>query len=152
MKTLAHPGDHEELCQRLEALRQDSARRWGRMSAHQMVCHLTDAFLLGMGERPVSQADNLLTRTIVKRLALYSPIPWPRGITTRPEVDQLGGGTRPVDFASDIAQAEAQMARFLAHKDLLHRTPHPFFGAMSNGDWLRWGYLHPDHHLRQFGA
>ena len=29
---------------------------------------------------------------------------------------------------------------------------HPFFGAMSSSAWLRWGYLHMDHHLRQFGV
>jgi hypothetical protein len=25
------------------------------------------------------------------------------------------------------------------------------FGPMSERDWMRWGYLHADHHLRQFG-
>jgi hypothetical protein len=30
--------------------------------------------------------------------------------------------------------------------------PHPVFGAMSDSAWRRWGYLHTDHHLRQFGA
>jgi hypothetical protein len=29
---------------------------------------------------------------------------------------------------------------------------HPIFGRMSRAAWLRWGYLHADHHLRQFGA
>jgi hypothetical protein len=29
---------------------------------------------------------------------------------------------------------------------------HPIFGALSARDWLRWGYLHADHHLRQFGV
>jgi hypothetical protein len=29
---------------------------------------------------------------------------------------------------------------------------HPLFGGMSDGAWLRWAYLHIDHHLRQFGA
>jgi hypothetical protein len=29
---------------------------------------------------------------------------------------------------------------------------HPLFGRMSDADWLRWAYLHADHHLRQFGA
>ena len=29
---------------------------------------------------------------------------------------------------------------------------HPIFGRMSEAEWLRWGYLHTDHHLRQFGA
>lgn len=29
---------------------------------------------------------------------------------------------------------------------------HPGFGRMSQSDWLRWGYRHVDHHLRQFGV
>jgi hypothetical protein len=29
---------------------------------------------------------------------------------------------------------------------------HAIFGSMSEADWMRWGYLHMDHHLRQFGA
>jgi hypothetical protein len=28
---------------------------------------------------------------------------------------------------------------------------HPMFGGMTAKDWMRWGYLHADHHLRQFG-
>jgi len=28
---------------------------------------------------------------------------------------------------------------------------HPIFGRMSLWEWQRWGYLHTDHHLRQFG-
>ena len=27
----------------------------------------------------------------------------------------------------------------------------PMFGHMSEKDWMQWGYLHADHHLRQFG-
>jgi hypothetical protein len=37
-------------------------------------------------------------------------------------------------------------------REILDGKSHPIFGAMSAGDWLRWGYLHMDHHLRQFGA
>jgi hypothetical protein len=29
---------------------------------------------------------------------------------------------------------------------------HSFFGRLSRTEWLRWGYLHMDHHLRQFGV
>ena len=86
MKTLARPRDTAELLQRVRALRPDSVRRWGRMSVHQMVCHLCDGFRMGMGEKPV------------------------------------------------------------------RRQIHPLFGRMSEAAWLRWGYLHVDHHLRQFGA
>ena len=29
---------------------------------------------------------------------------------------------------------------------------HPIFGPMTLRAWMRWGYLHVDHHLRQFSA
>ena len=153
MKTLARPGDRAELLRRLKDLRPDRARRWGRMSAHQMVCHLCDAFRMGMGRKPVSDATGLLQRTIVKWLALYVPLPWPRGrILTRPEIDQEGGGTRPGDFAADVAELEALLADLTADARSFDWPLHPIFGRMSEADWLRWGYLHMDHHLRQFGV
>jgi len=121
------------------------------MSAHQMVCHLADAFRMALGQKPVSPAAGLLQRTIVKWFALYVPLPWPAGILTRPEIDQEGEGTQPVDFAADVAQVEALLEAITATSSL-GRLPHPTFGAMSAAAWLRWGYLHSDHHLRQFGA
>ena len=44
MKTLAHASDVAELHGRLQKLRPEMAPRWGRMSSHQMVCHLGDCF------------------------------------------------------------------------------------------------------------
>ena len=51
MRTLARECDKAEVLRRLRALRQDSVGRWGRMSAHQMVCHLSDACRAALGER-----------------------------------------------------------------------------------------------------
>src|SRR4029434_2647554 len=107
MKTLARQRDKAEILQRLRDVRPESVRRWGRMSAHQMVCHLNDSFRMATGEKPVSHATGLPQRTIVKWIALYLPLPWPAGIFTRPEIDQELGGTRPVNFAADVAQLEA---------------------------------------------
>ena len=41
--TLLHPDARAEILRRIEALTPESERRWGRMTAHQMVCHLSDA-------------------------------------------------------------------------------------------------------------
>jgi hypothetical protein len=79
-------------------------------------------------------------------------VPWPAGIPTSPEIDQEGGGTRPVDFTADVGQVEALLELVTAPTRSLGRQPHPTFGAMSEAAWLRWGYVHTDHHLRQFGA
>ena len=152
MKTLARQSDKAEVLHRLRSVRPESVRRWGRMSAHQMVCHLTDAFRMGMGHKPVSRATGPLQRTIVKWTVLYVPARWPAGILTRPEIDQELAGTRPVEFAADVAQLEALVELVTARTRSFEWQAHPIFGRLSEAAWLRWGYLHMDHHLRQFGA
>src|SRR5918994_1844061 len=107
MKTLARPRDKAEIIRRLRQLRPDSARRWGRMSAHQMVCHLSDSIRMVTGEKPVSDATSLFHRTILKCVVLYLPLRWPPDILTRPEIDQQLGGTKPVSFAADVAELES---------------------------------------------
>ena len=152
MKTLARPRDKAEILQRLRVVRPESASRWGRMSAHQMVCHLSDALRMGTGHKPVSHATSLFHRTIVKWIVLCAPLPCPAGILTRPEIDQELAGTRPIDFAADVAQLETLLELVTAPTRTFDWQVHPIFGRMSDAAWLRWGYLHIDHHLRQFGA
>lgn len=152
MKTLAREPDRSEILRRLRAVRPDSDRRWGRMSAHQMVCHLGDALRMAVGERPVRPATGLFQRTFVKWIALYLPLPWPPGIPTRPEIDQHGSGTRPAEFSADVAAVEALLGLLAAPTGARDRRSHPIFGPMSRSAWLRWGYRHADHHLRQFGV
>ena len=152
MKFLSRPGDKAELLRRLRAVSPNSPRRWGRMTAHQMVCHLTDAFLMDTDRKPVSHASGVTQRTIVKWIALYAPFRWPPGIQTRPEVDQEVGGTRPSAFAADVAALEALVEAVTTEPEFFTGRRHPIFGALSEAAWMRWGYLHMDHHLRQFGA
>ncbi len=152
MKTLARQRDKVEILRRLKLVRPDSVRRWGKMSAHQMICHLGDAFRMGIGQMPVSRADDLLRRTILKWTALYAPLRWPPGIRTVREIDQAVAGTKPGDFATDVARLESLMELVTAARRDIEWEAHPIFGVMSEAAWLRWGYLHMDHHLRQFGA
>jgi len=152
MKTLANAGEKAEMLGRLKALTPGSERRWGRMSAHQMICHLSDSFLAVTGQRHVSPASGLLQRTVVKWIALHAPITWPHGVATRPEVDQEVGGTPPATFAADVTQLEMLIELITTRKGCFDGQQHPVFGTMSDAEWMRWGYLHMDHHLRQFGA
>jgi Protein of unknown function (DUF1569) len=153
MRTLARPRDRGELLERLARLRPDSPRQWGRMSAPEMVCHLTDAFRMAMGDKPVSDASSLSQRTVVKWAALYLPVPWPTGVlVTRPEIAQGSGGTCPGDFDRDLADLVAAVERFTAANGEADWPAHPIFGPLTRRAWMRWGYLHVDHHLRQFSA
>ena len=152
MKSLANRADVDALRRRLLIVRADSGRRWGRMSAHQMICHLRDAFLMGTPGVPVSDVSHVANRTIVKWIALYGPARWPRGIATRPEIDQVrGGGTTPAQFADDVAALVALLEVVVTDPRFFDGRGHPICGRLSRSAWLRGGYLHIDHHLRQFG-
>jgi hypothetical protein len=122
------------------------------MSPHQMVCHLSDSFRMAAGLKAASDASGVIQRTVLKWIVLWAPLRWPAGILTRPEMDQELGGTRPGDFAADVAELETLIGRVAALPGGFAWPAHPIFGHMSQQAWLRWGYLHTDHHLRQFGA
>jgi hypothetical protein len=152
VRALTDPRDRAEILGRLNMLLPDSPRTWGRMSPHQMVCHLIDSTLVALGELTVSRVDTPINRTLVKWIALRVPLAWPPEIQTRPEIDQvLGRGTRPGEFSTDVARLTELTLRFSGERDFVGRV-HPIFGEMSAKEWLRWGYLHLDHHLRQFGV
>jgi hypothetical protein len=120
------------------------------MTAHQMVCHLSDSLRSALGEKYVSPSNSRFERMILKPLALWVPVPWPQGVKTRPEMDQQQGGTSPVGFVSDLDELRTLFQRFCAQEGEF--GPHAMFGQMSRAERMRHGYLHFDHHLRQFGV
>jgi DinB family protein len=152
MKTLARRRDIAEIVQRIQRLRADTVPRWGRMSAHQMVCHLSDSFRMVSGRKRVARSTGPLQGTLLKWVALYLPLRWPTGLPTVPELDQESGGTKPGEFAADVADLEALLQAFTTESPTFDAPVHPVFGPMSPAGWLRWAYLHMDHHLRQFGV
>ena len=72
MKTLFNIPDRKEVLDRLNAARPESERRWGSMSAHQMICHLSDSFRAALGE---SLVNSPLDRTPLFSMWIFtSPI------------------------------------------------------------------------------
>ena len=122
------------------------------MTSPEMVCHLADAFRTALGERESSLLDSPFYRTVVKWAAIYLPFPWPHSVPTRPESDPKAAGTRPDDFAADVAALRELCHRFGSGRENDAWPPHPVFGRLTTSEWHRWGYRHMDHHLRQFGA
>src|SRR5262245_15858795 len=100
MKTIFDAAVRETLETRVRAMRFDSGREWGRMSPHQAICHLSDAFRLVLGEKQVSSRTNAFS-PIMRIVALHLPLQWPHGVQTMPEVEQGVGGTPPVEFERD---------------------------------------------------
>ena len=152
MKTVADAAVARSLVVRLTALSPDSQRRWGTLSAHEMLCHLGDATDMVLGIRPRKHPVLLRRRRIVKLIGLWAPFRWPHGWKTNPQHDPRADGTRPSEFERDLKRAIAGIEGIAAadHKTL--EPAHGFFGTMSLIDWQRWTYKHSDHHLRQFGV
>jgi hypothetical protein len=150
MATLADPAVVDQLLTRLAKLHPERPRAWGKMTPHEMLCHLADSFEVALGERQASAAESFLSRTVVKYLALRTSLTWSQGLKTRPEVDPHAKGSRPQDFAGDRAHVVDLLHRVVAPSAAYGR--HPFFGEMTREEWLIWGYRHTDHHLRQFAV
>lgn len=150
-KTLANKMDSAEIARRIGALSPEAGRRWGIMSVGGMICHLDDSYQLALGERNVAPVRVPVPRGLIKYLALRTPMPWVKNMKTMDEVRQGAGGTCPGPFADDRTRLLKTVERFSACTTLAQAL-HPIFGSMSADDWLRWGWLHADHHLRQFNA
>lgn len=152
MRSLINSRCKNEIVSRIGQVRPDSPRKWGKMTAPQMICHLNDSFLSVMGEREVSAASDIRAPRLMKWIALNMPMHWPQGVPTRPEIDQQMSGTAPAEFAADVETLLGLVERFTRRPRDFQFQPHPMFREMTEREWMRWGYLHTDHHLRQFGA
>jgi len=151
MRTLAKSADLATLRVRITALTPTDTPRWGSMTVAQMVVHLRDAFCVPLGERSVTRPPSVppIPVSLYRWLALNFPRKWPQGVPTTPEMDQQIGGTSPAGFDADRTALFAKLGQFVQATGPW--SPHPMFGALTQAQWMRWGYLHTDHHLRQFG-
>src|SRR5512132_574022 len=111
-RSLKDSANLEELVARLSRLEPTSARRWGVMTPDEMLCHLGDSFSAVLGDKSVPPADTWFSRNVVKWIALHTPLPWPPGVPTRPEVDPRRLGTKPLQFEQDRKKVLDLLRRF----------------------------------------
>jgi hypothetical protein len=149
MHSLVHPADLKQLQQRLLAVTAGDRALWGVMNAGEMICHVRGAFLTAMGEIPCDPVEVPMPRAALKALALWSPVPWRQNFETVPTLKRGTPAMQVGLFRDNRQEALAAMERFCRADQ--SRVDHAFFGTMRLRDWMRWGYLHTDHHLRQFG-
>ena len=151
MKTLSNPACLADTLARLKTVQPNSPRQWGMMTAPQMICHLSDSLRAAMGRRQASPAERQYG-PLMKWLALNMPMKWPKGVPTRPEVDQQKSGTPPAEFDADVSELLALTMEFARQPRSFAFAVHPIFGQMTETEWMRWAWLHADHHLRQFNC
>jgi Protein of unknown function (DUF1569) len=150
MKNLFEPTRAAQLTDRLERLRPDSPRLWGKMTAPQAMAHCAVALEWALGDTlPPRMLVGRIIGGFVKQMAIGNDDPIRRNSPTAP-------GLRIVDerdFATERTQLRRLIDRFAAGGPGGCTTHHhSFFGRLTPDEWAVLMYKHVDHHLRQFGA
>jgi hypothetical protein len=136
---------------RMKKLTHDSERQWGTLSPHEMICHLSDALRHPLGDRPAPlPKPSWFRHTLLKWLFLWVIPQYPKGASTRAYFNPKSDGTKPEEFTRDLETLDQLTLRFVAAAPRIS-VEHTRFGRMRGKEWLRWWWMHTDHHLRQFG-
>lgn len=151
MKNLFDVALANQLKQRIDRLRIDSERQWGKMSVAQTTAHCAAGLEMALGEiRPARGA--LMARVIgsvIKPKVVGNDEPLRCNSPTMREL--AIGGERNLD--AERVRLCSLIDRFVSGGPSACTThPHPFFGPLTPAEWAVLMYKHLDHHLRQFGV
>ena len=146
MPTLRDATAREQLIQRFASLTPTTKPAWGRLDAPRLLCHLSDALAMSLGEVSTKPMNRKLFHHFpLKHLILYV-FPFPKSAPTAPELL----ATAPKEFDAD-RQRVIEMINRLAATPNAKGAQHPFFGPLTNEEWNALQWKHIDHHLKQFG-
>jgi hypothetical protein len=146
MQSIWKTGDRRQLQERLTALTPDAERKWGSMTAPQVVAHLVDAARMALGDLPCRPKKLPIRYPPLKQLIVYW-LPFPKGAPTAPELV----GRAPLSWITEVSELTALLERLARQPADRHWPEHPAFGRLSRRAWGVLVYRHMDHHLRQFG-
>src|ERR1043166_3290717 len=146
MPSIPDPAVRASLETRLKALTPHSPRRWGTMSADQMLWHVNQSLLMSLGEGGFDDGRPPMPRALLRFFVLN--MPWPKSSPTHPQLV----ATRGHDF-------EAERAKCLTLIDKLVSRPidgpwpdSPTFGPVNGRFVSRLQAKHLDHHFKQFSG
>ena len=147
MPMLHDPVFRESAKNRLQALRPDAGRQWGKMSVDQMLWHVNCGLENALGRYEVAKLKLPLPNAVMKFIVFN--LPWRKGNTP----------TAPEFVAQGSHDFEKERGRMLVLVDEVAAKPldgpwrdSAFLGPMKGRDWSRLLGKHIDYHLQQFGA
>lgn len=132
---------------RLNALRPDASRMWGKMTADQMLWHVNCLLENALGRYPIKPIKlpipNFLARFFVINM------PWRKGNTpTAPELI----ARQNYDFDAERAKTLQLLDEFAAKSIDAPWGDSALLGPLKGRDWSRLQGKHVDYHLQQFGV
>jgi hypothetical protein len=149
MNNLYQPADVAALIRRIEQLRQDAPRQWGKMKVAQMLAHCNVSMETAMGQNQIKRLfigrilGTLLRPVVLGRKPFARNTPTDKSYIFKD--DRVFEEEKAKLIAAVRKFAEGGPAQCTTH-------PHPFFGSFTPEQWAVFQWKHLDHHLRQFGA
>ncbi len=150
MENLFDTKNREDIVSRLSKVNHQLKPKWGVMSAHQMIVHMSDPFRVALKERIVPYVPSEYGEPPFN-IQVSQTLPWPKNSNSIPEFTQGDKGTELTDFDSDMNTLLDLINRFGELADGDPVPMHPVFGYLTNEEWARVMWRHLDHHLNQFG-
>lgn len=133
------------------SLATDVEPRWGIMTPHHVLEHLSASFRMSNGGILLQQA--IPDAQIPERLAfLYSNDPFPKNLKN---AALPPGGLRPLKTSSMAEAHLLLVAMWEKFEDYFREQPeilpiHPLFGPLTYAQWNRFHARHMEHHAIQF--
>lgn len=142
------PSTNTTLVQRINAITSDSQRLWGKMSAGQVLKHMTIPYNDIIDDQHRTPRMRLLGKLFFKSIMTgerpykkNSPTAKQFIITDEPEINAA-----KKELIEKMQEVHAREAGYFEGK------PHAFLGNLTATEWSNMLYKHLDHHLRQFGV
>jgi hypothetical protein len=146
MPVLHDPAVRSRMETRLKALRADSPRQWGSMSAPQMLWHLNQYLGFALGDAVPEPGKFPIPKAIMRFFLLYAP--WPKGAPTHKQAI----ARTEYDFETERARCLTLIDRFVSRPMDAKWPDDPIFGFTTGKSISQLQAKHLDHHFRQFGA
>jgi hypothetical protein len=149
MKSLFEASSTTEIRNRIEFLRPDSERQWGRMNAAQMLAHCSAWMEMAAGLKSPQRSfvgrifGKMAKKSVLAEEPIRRNMPSDKSLIMQGERNFAAEQQRLLDWVDRFSTGGPEQCT---------THPHCFFGSMSPIEWAILGYKHLDHHLRQFGA
>jgi len=150
MKNLFLKKNSEEIIQRINLLKADSKKVWGKMSVAQMLAHCNVTYQLvyeNKKEKPKGLKKWLL-KTFVKN-TVVSAKPYLKNGRTGP--DFLITNDRDFEKEKNLLILYVIKTQELG-ANYFHQKESHSFGLLTSTEWNTMFYKHLNHHLNQFGV
>jgi hypothetical protein len=149
MNNLFNPADTEGILTRLEKIKPDAQKQWGKMNVNQMLAHCNASLKTAMGLNSPEKL-NVFLRLIGKMMKgkFFGEQPFIKNSQTDKTYIISGNP----DFQLEKEKVIGLIRSFSAGGPAeCTKQVHVFFGPLTPEEWATMQWKHFDHHLRQFG-